>query len=296
MSYHVIECVARARTGTNLTCSTRINRNTRNGSRHRLPDELRTSRFVSIVQQPQFSNHQFSHRYRSRSEVHDQAESSGLKDVLHHALGDPHEPEAVLRQAADGIKQAMQYEPVNICEVAGFVDTLLTTPSPFVEEKLGGGPWQVVYSRGQLLWQGWSAPGKIVNMKNVASQDFCPENRSAVNKAEIFGSNIYVTASGSYCPASVRRQQQQEGAEEGQEEENQVQQTPVRVNVSISGGNLHCFGKTIGLPFIKGKASFNVMYLHDDLRVLRSGNSVNSSLVVQIRQAVLPELCAHHLK
>ncbi len=49
----------------------------------------------------------------------------------------------VLRQAADGIKHAMQFDPVNICEVAGFVDTLLSTPSPFSEQKLGGGPWQV---------------------------------------------------------------------------------------------------------------------------------------------------------
>lgn len=49
----------------------------------------------------------------------------------------------VLRQAADGIKNAMQYDPVNICEVAGFVDTLVSSPSPFSEEKLGGGPWQV---------------------------------------------------------------------------------------------------------------------------------------------------------
>jgi hypothetical protein len=51
----------------------------------------------------------------------------------------------LLRDAADGIKLAMQRDLVDVCEVAGFVDTLLSTPSPFSEEKLGGGPWQVAH-------------------------------------------------------------------------------------------------------------------------------------------------------
>ena len=48
-----------------------------------------------------------------------------------------------LKQAADGIREALGAELVNCAEVAGYVDTLLATPSPFEEAKLGGGPWQV---------------------------------------------------------------------------------------------------------------------------------------------------------
>lgn len=300
MSNKAIETAIRAQTSKIFTQSTILNRNKPSCSSHRLSGEPRPLSFASIAnQRSAFSKCPVSRVLCSRREVLAKAEHSGIQDVLHQALGDPLEPEEVLRQAANGIKHAMQFDPVNICEVAGFVDTLLSTPSPFSEEKLGGGPWQVVYSRGPLLWQGWSAPGKVVNMKNVASQDFRPEDRTAVNKAEVFGGKVFVTASGSYCPDDELQQQhqKQQGNKEGEEEEeDQVQQTPVKINVSIVGGQLHWFGRTIGLPFIKGKGSFNVMYVHDDVRVLRNGDNANSGLVVQIRQEVLPELCSHHLK
>lgn len=48
-----------------------------------------------------------------------------------------------LQQAADGIRQALGEEVVNCAEMAGYVDTLLASPGPFDERKLGGGPWQV---------------------------------------------------------------------------------------------------------------------------------------------------------
>lgn len=239
--------------------------------------------------------------HNSRPNICARSEPFILDSIFQHASEDPLEPKELLRDAADGIKLAMQRDLVDVCEVAGFVDTLLSTPSPFSEEKLGGGPWQVVYSRGRLLWKGWSAPGKVVNMKNAASQDFRPEDRTAVNKAEIFGSNVFVTVSGKYCPRSERPRREgikppAERAAPDEDNEEQVESTPVKIDVRIDGGMLHCFGKTLGLPFIKGQASFDVMYLHDDLRVLRSGNSADSGLVVQIRQEVLSKICGRHLE
>jgi len=34
------------------------------------------------------------------------------------------------------------------------------------EQLIGGGPWVVVYTRGPLLWQQATAPGKVLNSGN----------------------------------------------------------------------------------------------------------------------------------
>jgi len=202
-----------------------------------------------------------------------------VDEIFPRLFGSQLTPINPLQQAADGIRQALGEEVVNCAEMAGYVDTLLASPGPFDERKLGGGPWQVVYSRGTLLWQGWSAPGKVAKFENPASQNFDPEHRSAVNKAEVFGRNVFVTASGTYSPAAKPPA------------EGETLLTPVKVAVTIDKGALHWFGKEISLP-IKGKAAFYVMYLDDNVRVFQNGKKPGSSLVVQVRHDVLPRLRA----
>lgn len=57
------------------------------------------------------------------------------------------------------------------------------------------------YTRGGLqLWRATYDAGKAINRQNVASQDFNPKGRTALNKAEYLGGSVYVTASGTYDP------------------------------------------------------------------------------------------------
>ena len=64
---------------------------------------------------------------------------------------------------------------------------------------------QVVYTRGPLLWQGFTVLGnalsrrKLAPRRNAPSQEYNPANRSVVNRASIYG-NVSVEASGTYTP------------------------------------------------------------------------------------------------
>lgn len=64
---------------------------------------------------------------------------------------------------------------------------------------------QVVYTRGPLLWQGFTALGnsfskrKLALRSNAPSQEYNPAERTIINRASILG-DIAVEASGSYEP------------------------------------------------------------------------------------------------
>ena len=64
---------------------------------------------------------------------------------------------------------------------------------------------QVVYTRGPLLWQGFTVLGNTLNKKRLAprsnapSQEYNPADRSVINRATILGA-VSVEASGTYAP------------------------------------------------------------------------------------------------
>ncbi len=64
---------------------------------------------------------------------------------------------------------------------------------------------QVVYTRGPLLWQGFTVLGNALNKRKLASrssapsQEYNPVDRSVINRATILGS-VAVEAAGSYEP------------------------------------------------------------------------------------------------
>lgn len=150
----------------------------------------------------------------------------------------------------------MQQGSTDFGRASELVDVLLGSSLPFREQLLGGGPWQVVYSRGPLLWQGFTAAGNALSKRRLgrsankvveqasresfagyaavmhvkcceamhacehvppqhplnisvkkgscafpqASQDYKPADRTVINRGEVLGSRVYVTASGTYEP------------------------------------------------------------------------------------------------
>jgi hypothetical protein len=146
---------------------------------------------------------------------------------------------------------------------------LIENRPPFDEKLLGGGPWQVVYTRGAFLWQLYTSPGKLITgSANKAAQDFNPSTRAVLNSGEIAGPSIQVSAVGQYTPT------------------NSSKALPKEVDVEITGGEINAWGKRIPLP-ISGAGKFYIEYVDDTIRVFRS---TNGSLSVQIREDKLAKL------
>ncbi|KAK9830408.1 hypothetical protein WJX72_011601 [[Myrmecia] bisecta] len=146
------------------------------------------------------------------------------------------------------------------------VDELVATEVPFSEAQLGGGSWEVVYTRGALLWQqaispGTSNQGKVTSSKNKASQDFVPGERRVINLGELLGKSLYVTAEGTYEPQDDRRR------------------LPKLIKANVSKGTLHILGTKIPLP-IKGSGLVFLAYIDSTLRIFRSESG---SISVQVR-------------
>ncbi|KAL4428841.1 hypothetical protein ABPG77_005279 [Micractinium sp. CCAP 211/92] len=174
-------------------------------------------------------------------------------------------------------------------------DELMEAQVPFKEADLGGGPWQVVYTRGPLLWQLWqggtsaAARGRVAPADgNQASQDFDPTNRRVVNRGELLGGSVRVTASGSYEPVprdgpssgigSSRPGGSGSGGDSGRAAAGRC---PVLVRASIEGGELQAGGARLPLP-IGGSGLVEVAYL--DPQGLRIFRAVNGSVSVQMRE------------
>lgn len=68
---------------------------------------------------------------------------------------------------------------------------------------------QVVYTRGPLLWQGFTVLGNALNKRKLAprsnapSQEYSPADRTVINRATILG-DVSVEASGTYTPLVSR--------------------------------------------------------------------------------------------
>ncbi|KAL3134719.1 hypothetical protein ABBQ32_007722 [Trebouxia sp. C0010 RCD-2024] len=156
------------------------------------------------------------------------------------------------------------------------VDVLLASELPFKESSLGGGEWQVVYTRGALLWQQLTAPGQVKSTgrlsyksKRKAGQDFSPSDRLVLNKGELLGSHVVITASGTYEPQDT------------------ATNLPKLVKANISGGHVVAWGRRIPLP-ISGTGFFSVMYVDDTVRVF--SDQKKGTVSVQIRADKLRQL------
>ncbi|KAL4519801.1 hypothetical protein Ndes2526B_g01631 [Nannochloris sp. 'desiccata'] len=154
--------------------------------------------------------------------------------------------------------------------ISELIDILISPENRRFDEKLlGGGPWQVVYTRGAFLWQVYTSPGKLVaGTSNRAAQDFNPSTRAVLNTGEIAGASIQVSAVGSYTPADSSIT------------------LPKEVGVTITGGEINAWKKKIPLP-IKGNGKFYIEYVDDTIRVFRS---TNGGLTVQVREDKLAKL------
>ncbi|KAL0043528.1 hypothetical protein WJX79_007448 [Trebouxia sp. C0005] len=158
------------------------------------------------------------------------------------------------------------------------VDVLLDSELPFKEASLGNGEWQVVYTRGALLWQQLTSPGQVKSTgrlsyksKRKAGQAFNPLDRSVLNKGELLGSQVTVTAQGTYEPQDSNTT------------------LPKLVKANISGGQITAWGRQIPLP-ISGTGFFSVMYVDDNIRVF--SDQKKGTVSVQMQASKLGQLTA----
>jgi hypothetical protein len=151
--------------------------------------------------------------------------------------------------------------------VEALLEALTAAPCAFSVSRLGGGPWQVVHTRGALAWRAFTPPG--LRNAAVAAQDFDPAARRVVNSVELFGGALRITAEGSFAV---------------DESSARATATPVRCNAFIERGALALRGtaRALALP-INGKGTFEVCYMDEALRVFRS----DTGLAVQVRQPLV---------
>ncbi|PRW05882.1 Metallo-dependent phosphatase [Chlorella sorokiniana] len=176
------------------------------------------------------------------------------------------------------------------------------------------GQWRMVCGRcwrdGPLA----SAGGRVVGpTSNQASQDFDPSSRAVVNRGELLGPAVALTAAGSYAPvadgetaapsstgSSVKQQRSRAGASSSSSRSRSngsgssraaagsrgAARCPVLVRASIEGGAVEAWGARLHLP-IRGSGLVSAAYLDRDLRVFRAPNG---SVSVQVRQSELAQL------
>lgn len=169
-----------------------------------------------------------------------------------------------LSSASDELFQLLTSDAPDTGRVSDLVDYLSKTQLPFNESEIGGGPWIVRFTKGwPLLWSAVYGQAKVLNRKNRASQAFDPKRRIAVNKAEYFGGEVFVTASGTYEPQGKGN-------------------LPKTLNVTINKGSLHAWGKVIPLP-ISGTGSTELMFSDERIRIFYA----KGSYAVQVRESAL---------
>lgn len=156
------------------------------------------------------------------------------------------------------------------------VDVLLDSELPFKEDALGDGEWQVVYTRGALLWQQLTSPGQVkpagrlsFKSKRKAGQDFSPSNRTVLNKGELLSSQVRVTAQGTYEPQGDNKS------------------LPKLVKANISRGQIEAWGRKVPLP-ISGTGFFSVMYVDDTIRVF--SDQKKGTVSVQVKADKLRQM------
>lgn len=181
--------------------------------------------------------------------------------------------------------------------VSALVDELLEAGqgAAFKEQQLQGGPWVVVYTRGPLLWKAATSPGKLFNPKNEFSQDFDPTTRAVLNKGELLGQALFVTAAGTYAPSSrssTAKGSSNNGSSQGSSGRKEGRAsapvtTPVPITASIQRGAVHVLGVQLPLP-IRGSGKVDIAYLDTSVRVFRVPKS--GSVTVQVRRDVLQRL------
>jgi hypothetical protein len=156
--------------------------------------------------------------------------------------------------------------------VDALLEALTAAPCAFSVPRLGGGPWQVVHTRGALAWRAFTPPG--LRNAAAATQQFDPATRRVVNSVELFSGALRITAEGSFSVDDASAS---------------ATATPVRCNASIERGAVtlsarHASGGAYSLPLpIRGNGTFEVCYVDDALRVFRSA----TGLAVQVRQPLV---------
>ncbi len=149
--------------------------------------------------------------------------------------------------------------------VEALLAVLCAAPCAFDLSLLGGGPWQVVHTQGQLAWRAFLPAGL---RSAVAAQAFDPVTLSAVNSVTAFDGFLRLTAEGSFALEDART----------------ATATPVRCTARIERGAL-ALGDALRLPLpIRGAGMFEVCYVDARLRVFRSA----TGLAVQVPQRQQP--------
>ena len=75
---------------------------------------------------------------------------------------------SIVDDARAELLELVRQGSTDLSRAGKLVDILLDSKLLFREAHLGGGPWEVVYTRGPLLWQGFTAAGNALSKRRMA--------------------------------------------------------------------------------------------------------------------------------
>ena len=138
------------------------------------------------------------------------------------------------------------------------IDELVAARVPVPRRGLGSGLWVSAFTRGNE--PRWQRNAKLLapfaKTKNLAGQQYfqsAERESRVINYGEIFGSSLFVTASGTFQKASG----------------SQGLQCPQDFDVFIDSGALTILGNEIPLP-VKGTGLLRVLFANDECRIFVS--------------------------
>lgn len=167
-----------------------------------------------------------------------------------------------LKRSRDSLLDAIRTHPPP-AQLDALVDALATSTQPCPPQNIGDGPWQVVYTRGPLLWRTLAPPGRLLDPVNEFSQTFDWRRGTVTNRGTLLGGLISLTAEGRYSVLGAS--------------------LPLRVTARVTSGALRVGSLQVPLP-IRGEGEVDLVYVDERVRVFRQANG---GLAVQVPRRTL---------
>lgn len=173
-------------------------------------------------------------------------------------------PRQRLRRIRDALLDALRTTtPPPAAQLDALVDALVCDNQPFKPSDIGEGAWQVVYTRGPLLWRTLAPPGRLIDPLNEFSQAFDWQRGTLLNRGTLLGGAVALTAQGRYHASGPT--------------------LPLRIRATVSSGALQVGALRVPLP-IQGRGEVDLVYADGTVRVFRQPNG---GLAVQVERETL---------
>lgn len=162
---------------------------------------------------------------------------------------------------SDGLAAAVELKDllrggsqVDQAHIKMLIDKLISLRVAFNPKFFGGGLWQAIHTVGdEPKWQ--RNARMIPFQKNIAGQEYNPEQQRVINYGEVLGKSLFFFAEGRFQEANAT-----------------ITNCPKDYDVFVERGGLNVFGWKVALP-IEGRGYLRCLYADSTMRIFISPKS-----------------------